>query len=66
MIGNHSVSVIAEAYKKGFRGFDAEKAFDAIKQTLMCFASEIGLGNLYEIWLLSDRQGRCRIGFTYT
>ena len=34
MIGNHSVSVIAEAYKKGFRGFDAEKAFDAIKQTL--------------------------------
>lgn len=34
MIGNHAVSVIAEAYKKGFRGFDAERAFNAIKQTL--------------------------------
>lgn len=34
MVGNHSVSVIAEAYQKGFRGFDAEKALDAIKQTL--------------------------------
>ncbi|MDE6265611.1 MAG: GH92 family glycosyl hydrolase [Paramuribaculum sp.] len=33
MIGNHGVSVIAEAYRKGFRGFDAEKAFDAIKRT---------------------------------
>ena len=26
MIGNHGVSVIAEAYRKGFRGFDAERA----------------------------------------
>lgn len=34
MIGNHAVSVIAEAYKKGFRGFNAERAFNAIKQTL--------------------------------
>lgn len=34
MIGNHAVSVIAEAYKKGFRGFDAERAFNAVKQTL--------------------------------
>lgn len=33
MIGNHGVSVIAEAYAKGFRGFDAERAFNAIKQT---------------------------------
>lgn len=33
MIGNHGVSVIAEAYAKGFRGFDAERAFRAIKQT---------------------------------
>lgn len=31
MIGNHGVSVIAEAYRKGFRGFDAERAFNAIK-----------------------------------
>lgn len=33
MIGNHGVSVVAEAYRKGFRGFDAERAFAAIKRT---------------------------------
>lgn len=33
MIGNHGVSVIAEAYRKGFKGFDPERAFAAIKQT---------------------------------
>ena len=33
MIANHGVSVVAEAYAKGFRGFDAERAFKAIKQT---------------------------------
>jgi len=33
MIANHGVSVIAEAYRKGFRGFDAERAFAIIKRT---------------------------------
>lgn len=33
MVANHSVSIIAEAYAKGFRGFDAERAFNAIKRT---------------------------------
>ena len=33
MIGNHSVSIVAEAYHKGFRGFDAERAFAAVKRT---------------------------------
>lgn len=33
MVANHSVSIVAEAYHKGFRGFDAERAFAAIKQT---------------------------------
>ncbi|MDR0891439.1 MAG: GH92 family glycosyl hydrolase [Mediterranea sp.] len=33
MIANHGVSVIAEAYHKGFRGFDAERAFHIIKRT---------------------------------
>ena len=33
MVANHGVSVVAEAYAKGFRGFDAEHAFNAIKQT---------------------------------
>lgn len=31
MIGYHSVSVIADAYMKGIRGFDAEKALEAMK-----------------------------------
>lgn len=33
MVANHGVSVVAEAYAKGFRGFDAERAFNTIKQT---------------------------------
>lgn len=33
MIANHSVSIVAEAYAKGFRGFDAERAFQAVKRT---------------------------------
>ena len=31
MIGYHSTSIIADAYLKGIRGFDAEKAFKAMK-----------------------------------
>lgn len=34
MIGNHAVSVVVDAYLKGFRGFDAEKAFKAVKTSL--------------------------------
>ena len=33
MVANHSVSIVAEAYAKGFRGFDAERAYQAIKRT---------------------------------
>lgn len=33
MVANHGVSVVAEAYHKGFRGFDADKAFEALKRT---------------------------------
>lgn len=33
MIGNHAVSIVAEAYAKGFRGFDAEAAWEAVKRT---------------------------------
>jgi predicted alpha-1,2-mannosidase len=35
MTGYHSVSVISEAYLKGIRGFDIEKAFEAMKNTMM-------------------------------
>jgi predicted alpha-1,2-mannosidase len=35
MIGYHSVPVIWDAYAKGFRGFDAELAFQAMKNTAL-------------------------------
>jgi predicted alpha-1,2-mannosidase len=35
MVGISSLQVIAEAYLKGFRGFDANAAFDAVKNTAM-------------------------------
>ena len=31
MIANHGISIVAEAFAKGFKGFDAEKAFEVIK-----------------------------------
>ncbi len=36
MIGYHAVSVIADAYLKGIKNFDAEKAFAAMKQSATC------------------------------
>lgn len=35
MIGYHSVPVIYDAYEKGFRGFDAELAYQAMRDTAM-------------------------------
>ena len=35
MTGYHSVPVIVEAYFKGVKGFDAERAFEALKTTMM-------------------------------
>jgi predicted alpha-1,2-mannosidase len=35
MIGYHSVPVILDAYNKGFRGFDPELAFQAMRETAM-------------------------------
>jgi predicted alpha-1,2-mannosidase len=35
MIGYHSVAVIVDAYFKGFRGFDAEEAYQAMRDTAM-------------------------------
>ena len=35
MIGNHAVPVIVDAFLKGFKGFDKEKAYEAIKRTLI-------------------------------
>ncbi|MFI2742126.1 GH92 family glycosyl hydrolase [Zhouia sp. PK063] len=35
MTGNHAVPIIAEAYLKGVKGFDAEKAYQAVRATMM-------------------------------
>jgi predicted alpha-1,2-mannosidase len=35
MIGYHSVPVIADAYLKGVKGFDAKRAYDAVKTTAL-------------------------------
>jgi putative alpha-1,2-mannosidase len=35
MIGYHSVAVMVDAYLKGFRGFDAEAAYQAMRDTAM-------------------------------
>lgn len=35
MTGNHGVSVIAEAYLKGIRDYDVEKAYQAVKKTML-------------------------------
>jgi predicted alpha-1,2-mannosidase len=35
MVGISSLQIIAEAYLKGYRGFDAERAYDAIRTTSM-------------------------------
>ena len=35
MIGTHSVPMVIDAYLKGFRGFDANRAYEAIKETLV-------------------------------
>lgn len=35
MIGNHSIPVIVEAWMKGIRNFDGEKAYEAMKKTVL-------------------------------
>ena len=56
MIGYHAVSVIVEAYLKGLRGFDAEKAFEACVKssqyhpvTIENMDGEINTGSLMPI-----------------
>ncbi|MCK3686292.1 GH92 family glycosyl hydrolase [Maribellus sp. YY47] len=47
MVGYHAVPVIADAYLKGFRGFDAEKAFHAMKTSALL--DERGLNYVKEL-----------------
>ena len=60
MIGHHAVPVIADAYLKGFRGFDAERAWRAVKQSLTVNHRSAGDGTwglVKEDWDLLDRYG---------
>jgi predicted alpha-1,2-mannosidase len=47
MIGYHAVPVIADAYLKGIRGYDTEKAFNAMKKSAM--QDNLGLSSFKEI-----------------
>jgi predicted alpha-1,2-mannosidase len=51
MIGNHSIPVIVDAYLKGTKGIDAEKAYQAIKTTLT------SNGNYKHDWKQYDQYG---------
>ena len=53
MIGTHSVPIIVDAYLKGFRGFDAKRAWTAMKDTLTCRHK----GRGFEPWDLLSRYG---------
>ena len=50
MIGNHAVPTIVEAYLKGFDGFDADRAWQAVKKSLTTDhrrSSQFGILNEY-------------------
>ena len=53
MIGNHAVPVIADAWAKGFRGFDPALAHEAVTNTLTVAHP----GKPKEDWDLYDRHG---------
>jgi hypothetical protein len=54
MIGYHAVAVIADAYLKGIRGYDAEQALAAMVATAT-YAPYDGLGAYMQLWLRADR-----------
>lgn len=55
MIGYHSVDMIAEAYFDGFRGFDAEQAYQAMRDTAM--QNRSGLKTYQELGYVASRPG---------
>lgn len=56
MIGYHAVSVIADAYLKGIRGFDAERAFEAMKHSAEL--DHLGLASYRALgYIPGDREG---------
>lgn len=55
MIGYHSVPVIVDAYFKGFRGFDAEAAYQAMRDTAM--QDRNGLNTYKELGYVASKSG---------
>jgi predicted alpha-1,2-mannosidase len=55
MIGYHSADMIAEAYLKGFGGFDAEAAYQAMRDTAM--QDRNGLKSYKELGYVASRPG---------
>lgn len=55
MIGYHSVDMIADAYFNGFRGFDAEAAYQAMRDTAM--QDRNGLKTYQELGYVASRPG---------
>ncbi|WLT31078.1 GH92 family glycosyl hydrolase [Geothrix sp. PMB-07] len=54
MIGYHAVSVIADAWLKGIRGFDGNRAFEAMKATATALGYD-GLGDYMKLgWVPDD------------
>ena len=47
MIGNHAIPIITEAYLKGIRDFDVEKAYEAMKETSLSQENGLGLFRTY-------------------
>ena len=58
MIGNHSVPVVVDAYLKGFRGFDAKLAYEAVTNSLTVAHRTLDGGRKpKEDWNVLDRFG---------
>ena len=60
MVGHHAVPIIVDAYLKGIGGFDAGRAYEAVKDSLTRMHVKGGEGTwglLKEDWDLLDRYG---------
>ncbi len=62
MIGYHSVPVITDAYFKGFKGFDAEAAYQDMRDTAMQDRS--GLADYKTLGYVASRPGRQATSWT--
>lgn len=62
MIGYHSADMIAAAYFYGFRGFDAETAYQAIRDTAM--QNRNGLDTYKTLGYVASAPGRCATSCT--